>query len=204
MWTAACCDLASPDSHHPAWQTFLHSVRFLLSRLIAVLFLLLPPAFPAGLVLQVDGEARGADRVCGGERHLPQADVAATGLLLLVQRRPHRHQEEEVSSGRGDRKTLGPCTLPDESERDACCDSSKVKAQPRSSGFGVCECGLELSGDFILSSSPPCLNLSWEIHLSNRYFCPCCKESETYTQERQNNCLSHSLSGALRGIFLKG
>lgn len=47
----------------------------------------------------MDGQARRADRLCGGQWNLPQADVAPAGLLLPLQRRPNRHQEEKVSSG---------------------------------------------------------------------------------------------------------
>lgn len=64
------------------------------------------PALPAGLFLQVDGQARRADRLCGGQRNLPQADVAPSGLLLPLQRRPNRHQEEKVSSGEMSRRML--------------------------------------------------------------------------------------------------
>lgn len=57
----------------------------------------LPSAIPAGVVLQVDGEARGADRLRGRQRNLPQADVSAACLLPPLQRCFHRDQEEEVS-----------------------------------------------------------------------------------------------------------
>lgn len=60
----------------------------------------LPSAIPAGVVLQVDGEARRADRLRGRQRTLPQADISAAGLLPPLQRRFHRDQEEEVSEGR--------------------------------------------------------------------------------------------------------
>lgn len=56
-----------------------------------------PPAIPAGVLLQVDGQAGGADRLRGRQRHLPEADVPAAGLLPPLQRRVHRDQEEEVS-----------------------------------------------------------------------------------------------------------
>lgn len=45
----------------------------------------LPSAIPAGVFLQVDGKARGADRLCGRQRNLPQADVSAAGLLPPLQ-----------------------------------------------------------------------------------------------------------------------
>lgn len=45
----------------------------------------LPTAFPTGLILQVDGKERRADCVCGGQRHLPQTHVTATGLFLPLQ-----------------------------------------------------------------------------------------------------------------------
>lgn len=57
----------------------------------------IPPAFPPGIILEVDGEERGADSLRGGQRHLPQANISATGLLLPLQRRAYCHQEEEVS-----------------------------------------------------------------------------------------------------------
>lgn len=56
-----------------------------------------PPALPAGVVLQVDGQAGGADRLRGRQRHLPEADVPAARVLPPLQRRFHRDQEEEVS-----------------------------------------------------------------------------------------------------------
>lgn len=70
------------------------------------------PALPAGLFLQVDGQARRADRLCGGQRNLPQADVAPAGLLLPLQRRPNRHQEEKVCSGEVFRRMpTDPCVF---------------------------------------------------------------------------------------------
>lgn len=74
-----------------SWQ-HQHYIHFLYD-----LFLFsLPIAFPTGLILQVDGKERRADCVCGGQRHLPQTHVTATGLFLPLQWCLHRHQEEEV------------------------------------------------------------------------------------------------------------
>lgn len=91
------CDSGSADmrQHFRHFIWLLDALPFLVYQVL--FFPPLPPAIPPGLVLQVDGKKRRADRVCGGQRHLPQADGAATGLFLPLQRRLHCHQEEEVS-----------------------------------------------------------------------------------------------------------
>lgn len=92
------CDLAFPDSTNISdIFKILDSLRFIAFSCLSHSLSSCPPAFPAGLILQVDGKERRADCVCGGQRHLPQADVTATGLFLPLQWRLHRHQKEEVS-----------------------------------------------------------------------------------------------------------
>ncbi len=80
------CDLAFPDSGNISdIFKILDSVSFIAFSCLSHSLSSCPPAFPPGLILQVDGKEGRADCVRGGQRHLPQADVTATGLFPPLQ-----------------------------------------------------------------------------------------------------------------------